>query len=165
MNFSLAFFFFFSFKIERKKNSTRTSLISSAVSISNQTNSNGLHSRIIVSCWFQLQFQGQRSRWVCSFRQNSINTSNVLARPVLPTAQILPVYPSRRTISFLTDPNQLPAIRDHMVKVNLNQRATFKCKSPAPIRPDSSLSRSTAGGPSSSTHQLKAFNPLKVYWD
>ncbi len=49
-----------------------------------------------------------------------------------------------------------------MIKANLAQKANFKCKSPLPYRPDSSLSRSTTAVVTASQLQMKTYNPLKV---
>jgi hypothetical protein len=49
-----------------------------------------------------------------------------------------------------------------MIKANLAQKASFKCKSPLPYRPDSSLSRSTTAVITASQLQIKTYNPLKV---
>ena len=50
-----------------------------------------------------------------------------------------------------------------MIKANLTQKASFKCKSPLPHRPDSSLSRSTTAVITASQLQIKTHNPLKVF--
>ncbi len=54
-------------------------------------------------------------------------------------------------------------IRDRIIKTNLAQKASFKCKSPLPHRPDSSLSRSTTAMLTASQMQIKTNNPLKVF--
>ncbi len=51
-----------------------------------------------------------------------------------------------------------------MIKANLAQKASFKCKSPSPYRPDSSLSRSTAAAMTASQLQIKTYSPLKVLY-
>ncbi len=50
-----------------------------------------------------------------------------------------------------------------MIKANLAQKASFKCKSPPPRRSDSSLSRSTTALITASQLQIKTYNPLKVF--
>ena len=86
----------------------------------------------------------------------------MMNRPVLQPTPVLPIYTPRRSSGFYADQHYLPLIRDQMVKANLNQRATFKCKSPAPHRSESSLSRSTTAGLTNSRQAMKAYNPLKV---
>lgn len=86
----------------------------------------------------------------------------MMNRPVLQPTPVLPIYTPRRSNGFYADQHYLPLIRDQMVKANLNQRANFKCKSPAPHRSESSLSRSTTAGLTNSRQQKKSFNPLKV---
>jgi hypothetical protein len=80
-------------------------------------------------------------------------TANI-NRTVLHPTPILPIYAPRRSVTLL---------RDRIIKTNLAQKASFKCKSPPPYRPDSSISRSTTAMLTSSQLQMKISNPLKVF--
>ncbi len=81
---------------------------------------------------------------------------------MLQPTPILPIYTPRRSITLYTRQQHLPLIKDRMIKANLAQKANFKCKSPLPYRPDSSLSRSTTAVVTASQLQMKTYNPLKV---
>ncbi|UJR33151.1 hypothetical protein I4U23_020608 [Adineta vaga] len=82
-------------------------------------------------------------------------------RPVLQPTPILPVYTSRRSITLFADQQHLPLIKDRMIKANLTQKASLKCKSPTLHRSDSSLSRSTTVAPTITQVPIKSNNPLK----
>ena len=134
---------------------------------SHQTYSICLHSRIIVSISpviSMCSFHWAPVLYYFDRRHLRVPSSNMLHRPVLQPTPVLPIYAPRRSVQVYAEQHHLPVIRDHMVKANLSQRATLKCKSPAPNRPDSSLSRSTTAGVTSALQHAKAFNPLKVVY-
>ena len=85
-------------------------------------------------------------------------------RPVLQPTPILPIYSNRRSVTLIAaQPKHLSLFKDRMVKATLAQRASFKCKSPLPYRPESSLSRSTTAVLTASQLQIRTHNPLKVH--
>lgn len=102
------------------------------------------------------------SNYLLYFRRLQIPSTNNLNRTVLQPTPILPIFPPRRSITLYTTPQNLPILKERMIKANLAQKASFKCKSPLPYRPDSSLSRSTTAVVTNSQLQIKTFNPLKV---
>ena len=81
---------------------------------------------------------------------------------MLQPTTILPIYSPRRSITLINGQQHLPIIKERMIKANLAQKASFKCKSPLPYRPDSSQSRSTTVVMTASQLQMKTYNPLKV---
>ena len=83
-------------------------------------------------------------------------------RSILHPAPIIPIYSSRRSVAFINNSQHVPVLKERMIKANLAQKASFKCKSPLPYRPDSSLSRSTTAVLTASQLQMKTYNPLKV---
>jgi len=103
-----------------------------------------------------------KSFYFKSFRRLQVPSSTNLNRPVLQPTPILPIFAPRRSVTLYTNQQNLPLIKDRMIKANLAQKASFKCKSPPPHRPDSSLSRSTTAIITASQLQMKTYNPLKV---
>jgi hypothetical protein len=97
-----------------------------------------------------------------SFRRLQGPSSIMPNRTVLQPTPVLPIYSPRRSITLFTEQQHLPLIKERMIKANLAQKACFKCKSPLPYRPDSSLSRSTTAVITASQLQIKTYNPLKV---
>jgi hypothetical protein len=94
------------------------------------------------------------------FRRLQIHPPTNINRPVLQATPILPIYTPRRSVTLYTSQQHLPLLKERIIKANLAQKASFKCKSP---RPDSSLSRSTSAIVTSSQLQFKPYNPLKVF--
>lgn len=95
-------------------------------------------------------------------RRLHISSTTNINRPVLQPTPILPIYTSHRSTTLIIGQSHLPLVKERILKANLAQKANFKCKSPLPFRPDSSLSRSTTALLTASQLQMKTYNPLKV---
>ncbi|CAF3948618.1 unnamed protein product [Rotaria sp. Silwood2] len=89
-----------------------------------------------------------------------IPSSNFTNRSILQPTPILPIYAPHRSVTLFAEQQHLPLIKDRMIKANLSQKASFKCKSPT-CRPDSSISRSTTAVVTASQLKTKTHNPLK----
>lgn len=100
-----------------------------------------------------------------SYRQLQISSSNYTTRPVLQPTPVLPIYAPNRSVTLYTDQQHLPLIKERIIKANLLQKATFKCKSPLPYRPDSSISRPTTAVITAAQLPTKIHNPLKVIFN
>ena len=66
-------------------------------------------------------------------------------------------YPRRQYLQPMTSTSHLTLINDHVLKENLSQRTTLKCKTP---RMGSALSRSTTYG---GNEDQKTSRPLQVF--
>lgn len=104
-----------------------------------------------------------KSSFECAFRRLHVPSATNNNRTVLQPTPILPIYTSRRSVTLIAaQPKHLSLLKDRMIKATLGQKASFKCKSPLPYRPDSSLSRSTTAVLTASQLQIRTNNPLKV---
>ncbi|CAF3656598.1 unnamed protein product [Rotaria sordida] len=101
------------------------------------------------------------SAYIQDSSQLQIPSSNFTNRSILQPTPVLPIYAPHRSVTLFAEQQHLPLIKDRIIKANLSQKASFKCKSPPLHRPDSSLSRSTTAVINASQLQTKTYNPLK----